>query len=85
MLSIDEIIRTIWDAQGYGNVAVWKDGTVRVIAPGSGAEDAADNPPVLFKPLALVGQYPMLDHALGDTALRQRIGETLRAAGIEAE
>jgi len=85
MLSIDEIIRKLWDAQGYGNVAVWGDGTIKVIAPGTEANEAAENPPVVFKPLALVGKYPMLDHALGDTALRQRIGDALHDAGMETE
>jgi hypothetical protein len=85
MLSIDEIIRKIWDAQGYGNVAVWGDGTIKVIAPGTETGEAGENPPVVFKPLPLVGQYPMLDHALGDAALRQRIGDTLRDAGMETE
>ncbi len=83
MLSIDEIIRKLWDAQGYGNLAVWGDGTMKVIAPGT--EPGGAQPPVIFKPLALVTQYPMLDHALGDAALRQRIVDELKAAGIETE
>ena len=85
MLSIDEIIKTIWDAQGYGNVAVWSDGTIEVVAPGTGIKEADENKPVVFKPLALVGQYPMLDHALGDADLRRRIGDALRDAGMDAE
>jgi hypothetical protein len=85
MLSIDEIIRKLWDAQGYGNLAVWGDGTMKVVAPGTGTDEAAEQPPIIFKPLALVGQYPMLDHALGDDDLRQRIGDALHAAGMETE
>ncbi len=34
MLHTKDIIRKIWDAQGYGNLAVWDDGTTRVIEPG---------------------------------------------------
>jgi hypothetical protein len=34
MLFTNDIITMIWDAQGYGNVAVWDDGTVKVIDPG---------------------------------------------------
>jgi hypothetical protein len=85
MLSIDEIIKKLWDAQGYGNLAVWEDGTMKVIAPGTEAGEVAGKSPVIFKPLALIGQYPMLDHALGDAALRERIGDELKAAGMETE
>jgi hypothetical protein len=85
MLSIDEIIKKLWDAQGYGNLAVWGDGTMKVIAPGTEPGGSAGTPSVIFKPIALIAQYPMLDHALGDAALRQRIGDELKAAGIETE
>ena len=85
MLSIDEIIRKLWDAQGFGNLAVWGDGTMNVIAPGSEPETEPDRPPVIFKPLTLVGQYPMLDHALGDSALRKRIANAIRDAGMDIE
>jgi hypothetical protein len=33
-LSGKEIVRAIWDAQGYGNLAVCDDGTIRIVEPG---------------------------------------------------
>ena len=44
MLYTREIIQKIWDAQGYGNLAVWADGTTAVIAPGENPEKDGDNP-----------------------------------------
>ncbi|MDG6256201.1 MAG: hypothetical protein QCH35_01240 [Methanomicrobiaceae archaeon] len=85
MLSTDEVIRRLWDAQGYGNLAVWGDGTMNVVTPGSEPEEAPDNPHVVFKPLPLVGGYPMLDHAIGDKTLRRHITDAVRGAGIEIE
>jgi hypothetical protein len=85
MLSTDEIIRKLWDAQGFGNVAVWGDGTIEVISPGMETNATAENPVVVFKPIAMVTKYPMLDHALGDAELRQRIADTVRDAGMEIE
>jgi hypothetical protein len=78
-----EIIRTLWDAQGFGNVAVWQDGTTRVIAPGEQAEHGGKTPLVVFKPIALVSGFPMLDHALGDAALLEEIERAVREAGGE--
>jgi hypothetical protein len=83
MLSIDGIIKKLWNAQGYGNLAVWGDGTMKVITPGTEPGGPAGNPPVIFKPIPLVSRYPMLDHALGDAALREHIGDELKAAGME--
>ncbi len=83
MLTIKNIIKILWDAQGYGNVAVWKDGTAEVIAPGSEAMREGKPPLVLFKPIPLVGGFPMLDHALYDAELQDAIEKAIRDAGGE--
>lgn len=76
-----EIIRILWDAQGFGNVAVWQDGTTRVIAPGEQAEHGGKEPLAIFKPIPLVSGFPMLDHALGDAGLLEEIERTVKDAG----
>ncbi len=83
MLSTKDIIRAIWDAQGYGNLAVWVDGTTRVIEPGQVPIKDGQAPCAVFKPLPLVGGFPMLDNALYDSRLQDTIEEVIRSSGGE--
>ncbi|NYT08124.1 MAG: hypothetical protein GKC05_07725 [Methanomicrobiales archaeon] len=83
MLTTKAIIRKLWDAQGYGNVAVWEDGTAEVIAPGAEPSLGGKSPLAVFKPIPLVGGFPMLDHALFDAGLQDTIEKTIRDAGGE--
>jgi hypothetical protein len=83
MLFTKDIITKIWDAQGYGNVAVWDDGTTRVIEPGQVPLKDGQPPRAIFKPLPLVGGFPMLDHALYDSQLQDTIEEIVRSSGGE--
>ena len=87
MLTTQAIIRKIWDAQGYGNVAVWQDGTAEVIGPGAEPTREGKAPLAVFKPISLVGGFPMLDHALFNAELQDTIEKTIRDAGgaIERE
>lgn len=85
MLHTREIIREIWDAQGYGNLAVWADGTTSVIAPGESPEKGGKAPLAVFKPIPLVAGFPMLDFATHDPGLLDRIETTIREAGGEIE
>jgi hypothetical protein len=77
------IIRELWDAQGYGNLALWNDSTTSVIPPGESLEKNGKPPLLVLKPLPLVGGYPMLDHALGDPVLQGIIESRVRLAGGE--
>jgi hypothetical protein len=81
MLTTKAIIRKLWDAQGYGNVAVWQDGTVEVIEPGTGSTREGKAPLAVFKPIPLVGGFPMLDHALLNAELQETIEKNIRDAG----
>ena len=81
MLTTEDIIRKIWDAQGYGNVAVWDDGSTQVIEPGEAPVRAGIPPRAVFKPIPLVARFPMLDLALYNPELRETIERTLRDAG----
>ena len=83
MLTIKAIIRKIWDAQGYGNVAVWQDGTAEVIGPGAEQTREGKAPLAIFKPILLVGGFPMLDHALYNAELQETVEKTIRDAGGE--
>ncbi len=85
MLHTREIIQKLWDAQGYGNLAVWGDGTTAVIAPGENPERGGNAPLVIFKPIPLVAGFSMLDFAIHDTGLLERIETTIREAGGEIE
>jgi hypothetical protein len=76
-----DIIRNLWDNQGFGNVAVWEDETMTIVPPGFSAEHAEKRLLCLFKPIPLVAKYPMLDHALGDQELLESIETTIRGAG----
>ena len=84
-MNTDDIIKKIWDTQGFGNVAVWQDGTMTVVPGGYTGEPDGKTPLVIFKPIALVTKYPMLDHALGDPELRQTIEAAIESAGDEGD
>jgi len=83
MLSTKNIIKEIWDAQGYGNLAVWDDGTTRIFEPGQVPQINGLPPRAVFKPLPLVGGFPMLDYALSDRKLQETIEEVIRSSGGE--
>jgi hypothetical protein len=85
MVTTREIIRKIWDAQGFGNIAVYKDGSTAMVMPGETGEKSGELPAAIFKPILLVGKYPMLDHALGDIELLEEIENTLKDRGITIE
>ncbi|MDN7023711.1 hypothetical protein FGU65_02165 [Methanoculleus sp. FWC-SCC1] len=85
MVTTRDIIRKLWDAQGYGNVAVYSDGTALQVAPGDTGEAGGKQPVALFKAIPLVGKFPMLDHALGDAELLDGIEQTLREQGMAIE
>ncbi len=81
MLSTQDIIEKLWNAQGYGNLAVWHDGTTGVIEPGTSPERDGKPPLAIFKPIVLVAKFPMLDHALSDAELKDTIEQAIREAG----
>jgi hypothetical protein len=83
VLHTKDIIKEIWDAQGYGNLAVWDDGITRVVEPGQVPIKDGIPPRAVFKPLPLVGGFPMLDYALYDSRLQDAIEETIRNSGGE--
>jgi hypothetical protein len=85
MVTIREIIRILWDAQGYGNVAFYTDGSTGVIVPGDAGEKGGLAPVAILKPMPLVGGFPMLDHALGNAELLETIERTLKDAGFPFE
>jgi hypothetical protein len=85
MLHTREIVQKLWDAQGYGNLAVWEDGTTAVIAPGESPQKGGKAPLAIFKPIPLVAGFSMLDFATHDTALLEHIEATIREAGGEIE
>jgi hypothetical protein len=70
---IQKIIRELWDAQGYGNIAVYRDGMTRLVQPDFAPAEGEEKPVVVLKPMALVGEFPMLDHALGNRELIEKI------------
>jgi hypothetical protein len=76
-----DIIRNLWDNQGFGNVAIWEDETMTIVPPGFSGEHAEKKLLCVFKPIPLVAKYPMLDHALGDLELLESIEVTIRNAG----
>jgi hypothetical protein len=83
MFSTQDIIEKLWNAQGYGNLAVWEDGSTQVIEPGVIPTREGKNPLVVFKPIVLVARFPMLDHAISDKELQETIVKTIRDAGGE--
>jgi len=76
-----DIVKKLWDTAGFGNVAVWADDTMTVVPADYPGETAGKKPLVIFKPIALVNRYELLDFALNDEELLTTIEGTLRAAG----
>jgi hypothetical protein len=76
-----DVVHKLWDAAGYGNVAVWGDDTMTVVPVDYPCETTGKKPLVILKPIALVNQYELLDFALHDEELLIKIEGTLRAAG----
>ncbi len=82
MTTTRDIIRTLWDAQGYSNIAVYRDGTTAPCAPGASGERDGQLPVAILKPIPLVGGIPTLDHALADPELLEGIERTLGEKGL---
>jgi hypothetical protein len=76
-----DIVRNLWDAAGFGNVAVWDNDTMTVVPADYYGETAGKKPLVILKPIALVNRFELLDFALNDEELLTKIEETVRAAG----
>lgn len=76
-----DIVRKLWDEAGYGNIAVWGDGTMTVVATDYDNATAVKKPLVVLKPIALVNRFELLDYALNDEELLTKIETTVRAAG----
>jgi hypothetical protein len=76
-----DIVQKLWDAAGYGNVAVWEDDTMTVVPPDYPGETEGKKPLVILKPIALVNRFELLGFALNDEELLGNIEETIRAAG----
>ena len=76
-----DVVKKLWDTAGFGNVAVCADDTMTVVPADYPGETAGKKPLVIFKPIALVNRYELLDFALNDEELLKNIENTLRAAG----
>ena len=76
-----DIVRKLWDEAGFGNVAVWDTGIMTVVPVDYSGETAGKKPLVIFKPIALVNRFELLDYALNDEELLTKIEDTVRAAG----
>ena len=76
-----DIVRKLWDEAGYGNLAVWENETVTVVAPDYSGETAGKKPLVILKPIPLVNQFEHLAFALNDEELLTKIEEMIQAAG----
>ena len=76
-----DVVKKLWDTAGFGNVAVWADDTMTVVPADYPGETAGKKPLVIFRPIALVNRYELLDLALNDEELLSTIEGRLRAAG----
>jgi len=76
-----DIVRKLWDEAGNGNIAVWGDDTITVVPADYDGAPAIKKPLVIFKPIALVNRFELLDYALYDEELLTKIETTVRAAG----
>ena len=76
-----DVVKKLWDSAGFGNVAVLPDDSIAVVPADYPGETAGKKPLVIFKPIALVNRYELLDFALNDEELLSSIEGTLRAAG----
>jgi hypothetical protein len=78
-----DIVKKLWDAAGFGNVAVWEDDTMTVVPADYPGETAGKKPLVILKPIVLVNRYELLDFALHDEELLKNIEDALSAAGVK--
>lgn len=76
-----DIVRKLWDEAGYGNIAVWADDTITVVPVDYSGRTAGKTPLCIFKPIALVNRFELLDFALHDEELLTMIETTIRGAG----
>jgi hypothetical protein len=76
-----DIVRKLWDTAGYGNVAVWEDGTMTVVPADYSGEPGEKKPLAVLKPIALVNRFDLLDFALTDDELLTEIERIIQAAG----
>jgi hypothetical protein len=76
-----DIVRKLWDEAGYGNVAIWDNDTMTVVPADYAGETAGKKPRVILKPIPLINRFELLDFALRDEELLEKIEETIRAAG----
>lgn len=76
-----DIVRKLWDEAGYGNVAIWADGTMTVVPADFDSAAAVKKPVVVLKPIPLVNKFELLDYALHDEELLIKIETTIQAAG----
>jgi hypothetical protein len=83
LMITQDIITKLWNEAGNGNVAIWADGTMTVVTPGSTGETAGRTPLVVLKPIALINKYELLFYALRDEELLAKIEEMIRSAGGE--
>jgi hypothetical protein len=76
-----DIVRNLWDAAGYGNLAIWPDDTITTVPADYCNETAGKKPLVILKPIVLVNRYELLDFALHDEELLTNIETLVRDAG----
>ena len=76
-----DIVRKLWDEAGNGNVAVWEDNTITVVPIDYPGQTTGKKPLVILKPIALVNKYELLDYALNDKVLLEKIEAAIQAAG----
>lgn len=76
-----DIVTKLWEEAGFGNVAIWDNGTMTVVPADYCGETKGKRPLVILKPIALVNSFELLDYALHDEELLTKIEETIRAAG----
>jgi hypothetical protein len=82
MITTREIIQKLWDAQGYGNIAVYEDGSTTLIPAGDSGESPGKQLMTVFKPIRMVAGFPMVDFALADVDLLEEIEGALREKGL---
>ena len=76
-----DIVRKLWDEAGYGNVAIWDNGTMTPVPVDYSGETKGKKPLLDLKPIRLVNRFELLDFALNDEELLTTIEESVRAAG----
>jgi hypothetical protein len=76
-----DIVRKLWDEAGNGNIAIWENDTMTLVAADYCGHTAGKTPLVILKPIVLVNRFELLDFALNDEELLTKIEETICAAG----